>query len=396
LAGTVSAAETERIVIVGGGPAAQAAAGAYREAGGPGVVTILAREDDSPYERPPLTKGFLRGESGREDLPLVEPEWYREHGIELRTGIEVAELDLGAGQVRSTTEEAFAFDRVLLATGAEPIVPPIPGADREMVQTVRRIGDSERLARLRRGDRALVVGSGFIGCEAAASLAMRGVEATVATIEPAPQMKRLGEEVAARISAWLEELGVDLVGEAELQSIGGAGDAAGRATFDGAGEIVADRILLALGVERNDGLAAAAGIAVEDGIEVDAKMATADPRVLAAGDVAFAHNVIAGRRLRVEHWGEALNMGAVAGKSLAGAAALWDVAPGFWSTIGEHTLKYVGWGDGWDESRFEAGDDGAFVCRYGRDGELVGVVAHEDDDAYERGRELIEERAPWS
>jgi NADPH-dependent 2,4-dienoyl-CoA reductase/sulfur reductase-like enzyme len=386
----------ERIVIVGGGPAAQAAASAYREAGGAGTVTILAREDDAPYERPPLTKDFLRGESGRDELPLADRGWYAEQEIDLRTGIEVAELDLDATVALATGGEAFSFDRVLLATGADPVVPSLPGADREMVQTVRRIGDSERLAGLGRGDRALVVGSGFIGCEAAASLAMRGVEATVATIEAAPQVQRLGEEVAERISGWLEELGVDILGDAELQSIVGAGDAAGRARFDGAGEVVADRILLALGVERNDGLAAAAGIEVDDGVEVDGKMATADPRVLAAGDVAFAYNAIAGRRLRVEHWGEALNMGAVAGKSMAGAAALWDVAPGFWSTIGEHTLKYVGWGDGWDDSRFEAGDDGAFVCRYGRAGELVGLVAHEDDEAYERGRELIEERAPWS
>ena len=125
-------------------------------------------------------------------------------------------------------------------------------------------------------------------------------------------------------------------------------------------------------------------------------MESADPRLLAAGDVAFAFNKVAGRRLRVEHWGEALNMGAVAGKTMAGKAAAWDVAPGFWSTIGNRTLKYVGWGDGWEQSRFEAGEEGAFACWYGRDGELVGVVSHLDDAAYERGRELIEERAPWS
>jgi 3-phenylpropionate/trans-cinnamate dioxygenase ferredoxin reductase subunit len=386
----------ERIVIVGGGPAAHAAADAYREAGGAGAVTILAREDDAPYERPPLTKGFLRGESGREDLPLAEPGWYAEHGIDLRTGVEVAELDLGARAVGTVAGEELGFDRVLLATGAEPIVPSIPGADGALVQTVRRIGDAERLAGLGDGDRALVVGSGFIGCEAAASLATRGVEVTVATLEVAPQAERLGEEVAKRIAGWLEELGVDLLGEAELSSIGPAGDRAARARLAGGTEIVADRILLALGVERQDGLAVAAGIAVEGGVEVDATMATADPRVLAAGDVAFAFNARAGRRLRVEHWGEALNMGEIAGRTLAGADASWDVAPGFWSTIGERTLKYVGWGDGWEESRFEPGTDGAFACWYGRDGELVGVATHLHDAAYERGRELIEERAGWS
>jgi NADPH-dependent 2,4-dienoyl-CoA reductase/sulfur reductase-like enzyme len=264
------------------------------------------------------------------------------------------------------------------------------------VQTVRRIGDSERLAELGRGASALVAGSGFIGCEAAASLAMRGVAVTMATLEAAPQVERLGPEVAAEISHWLESLGIELLAEAELAELRPGGDRATRARFTDRHEVVVDRVLLALGVERNDGLAAAAGFAVEDGIQVDASMATADPRVLAAGDVAFAFNTAAGRRLRVEHWGEALNMGEVAGKTMAGVAAEWSVAPGFWSTIGEHTIKYVGWGDGWEASRFESGDDGAWACWYGRGGEIVGVATHREDAAYERGRELIEERAKWS
>jgi NADPH-dependent 2,4-dienoyl-CoA reductase/sulfur reductase-like enzyme len=386
----------ERIVIVGGGPAGQAAAGAYREAGGGGAVTILAREPDPPYERPPLTKDFLRGESGREELPLADPRWYAERGIELRTGIEVAELDLGARAARSAAGDVFPFDRLLLASGADPLVPPVPGTDGAAVQTMRRIGDSERLAGLGAGDSVLVVGSGFIGCEAAASLAIRGAAVTMATLEAAPQVERLGEEVAAEIGAWLAGLGVEILPEAELRSIRPAGDRSARARFADGDERAADRVLLALGVERNDRLAAAIGIAVDDGVQVGPSMESADPRVLAAGDVAFAFNRTAGRRLRVEHWGEALNMGAVAGRTLAGEEAGWAVAPGFWSTIGAHTLKYVGWGDGWEESRFEPGEEGAFACWYGRDGELVGVASHLDDAAYERGRELIEERAPWS
>jgi len=386
----------ERVVIVGGGPAAKAAAEAYREAGGAGTLTILAREPDPPYERPPLTKDFLRGESDRAELPLADRDWYAERGIELRTGAEVVGIDLGIPSACTAAGEVYSFDHLLLATGADPMVPPIPGADGPGVQTVRRIGDSERLAELGRGDRALVAGSGFIGCEAAASLAMRGVEVTLATLEPAPQAERLGPEVAAEIGGWLAALGIEVLPEAELAELRPAGDRSTRARFTDRHEETADRVVLALGVERNDDLAAEAGFAVEDGVQVDASMRTADPRVLAAGDVAFAFNSSAGRRLRVEHWGEALNMGEVAGKAMAGVAAEWDVAPGFWSTIGEQTIKYVGWGDGWEASRFERGDDGSWVCRYGREGELVGVAAHRDDEAYERGRELIEERAKWS
>lgn len=383
-------------MIVGGGPAAQAAAGAYREVGGAGGVTILAGEPDPPYERPPLTKDFLRGESGREALSMVEADWYEERGIKIRTGTEASSLDLGAGEVRTVSGERIAFDRVLLATGADPVVPPIPGADVDAVQTVRRIGDAEAMRRIGHDDRALVVGSGFIGCEAAASLAMRGADVKMATLEELPQSGRLGREVAGRIAGWLGDLGVEILAGAELCEISNAGDRAARARLSGGEEVVADRVVLALGVGRNDDLAEAVGLTVDDGIEVDASMRTADPRVLAAGDVAFAFNPSAGRRLRVEHWGEALNMGLVAGLTMAGAKADWAAAPGFWSTIGEQTIKYVGWGEGFDDLRFEPGEDGAFACWYGREGEIVGVAAHDDDASYEKGRELIESRARWS
>jgi 3-phenylpropionate/trans-cinnamate dioxygenase ferredoxin reductase component len=386
----------ERIVIVGGGPAGQAAASAYREAGGEGAVTIIAREPDPPYERPPLTKDFLRGEAGREALPLEDPGWYKRRGIELRLGVDANEIDLRAEEVWTTNGAAVPFDRLLLATGADPTVPPVPGADGPAVQTMRRIGDAERLGEIGSGDAALVVGSGFIGCEAAASLAIRGAEVTMATLEAAPQVQRLGEEVAAEISGWLTGLGVEVMPEAELKSIRPAGDRSARAKFADGEELVADRVLLALGVERNVGLAAAVGLPVDDGVQVGPTMESADPRLLAVGDVAFAFNKAAGRRLRVEHWGEALNMGEVAGKTMAGREAAWDVAPGFWSEIGNRTLKYVGWSDGYDALRFEPGEEGAFACWYGRGGELVGVASHLDDAAYQRGRELIEERAPWS
>lgn len=386
--------EQRRIVIVGGGPAAQAAAAAYREAGGRGSVTILAAELDLPYERPPLTKEYLRGESSRGDLLLEPSDWYREREIEVVTGTAVAELDLGAGEARSSGGGRWRFDRCLLATGARPLLPDVPGVDGPDVRQVRTIADSEQLAGLSAA-RVLIVGSGFVGCEAAASLALRGATVTIATLEESPQLERLGERASQRLGGWLEELGVELLPEANLAAI--AAEPAGAvAQFDGGPDQEADAVVLALGIVREDGLAAAAGIEVDDGVPVDAAMVSADPRLLAAGDVAFARNSTAGRRLRVEHWGEALNQGAVAGRTLAGERAAWDAAPGFWSVLGERTLKYAGWGDGWDEVRFEPGRDEAFSAWYGREGELVGVLAHDDDAAYEEGKQSIEERAPWS
>jgi 3-phenylpropionate/trans-cinnamate dioxygenase ferredoxin reductase subunit len=382
------------IVIAGGGPAAHGAAKAYREAGGSGPVTILAAEPELPYERPPLTKEYLRGESSRGDLALEPSGWYREHEIDVELGVTVAELDLEAGEARSEDGRAWPFERCLLATGARPLVPDLPGADGPDVRQVRTVADSEQLAALA-GNRMLLVGSGFIGCEAAVSMALRGTEVTMATLEPAPQFERLGEPVAERLAGWLEECGIALLTGAKLQEIAAErGGAAAR--FEDGREREADAVVLALGVIRNDALAAAAGVEVDDGVPVDAAMVSSHPRLLAAGDVAWAHNPTAGRRLRVEHWGEALNQGEVAGRTLAGTEASWNVAPGFWSNLGERTLKYAGWGDGWDEIEFEPGEGESFVARYGRGGALVGVIAHDDDDAYEDGKRAIEERARWS
>jgi 3-phenylpropionate/trans-cinnamate dioxygenase ferredoxin reductase component len=385
--------EERGIVIAGGGPAAHSAARAYREAGGAGPVTILAAELELPYERPPLTKEYLRGESSRGDLLLEPAGWYREHEIEVVLGNAVAELDLEAGEARSEDGRGWPFDRCLLATGARPLVPDLPGADGPDVRRIRTVADSEQLAALA-GNRVLLVGSGFIGCEAAVSMALRGAEVTMATLESSPQVDRLGASVAGRIAAWLEECGVTLLTEAKLKAIGAEpGGAAAR--FEDGREREADAVVLALGVVRNDALAAAAGVEVDDGVLTDAAMVSSHPRLLAAGDVACAHNSGAERRLRVEHWGEALNQGEIAGRTLAGAEASWDVAPGFWSALGGRTLKYAGWGDGWDEIRFEPGEGESFVARYGRGGELVGVLAHDDDRAYEEGKRAIEERARW-
>jgi 3-phenylpropionate/trans-cinnamate dioxygenase ferredoxin reductase subunit len=381
------------VVIAGGGPAAHAAAGAYREAGGTGPVTILAAELELPYERPPLTKEYLRGESSRGDLALEPAGWYREREIEVALGTAVAELDLEAGEARTDDDRRWPFERCLLATGARPLVPDLPGADGPDVRQIRTVADSEQLAALAE-NRVLLVGSGFIGCEAAASMALRGAEVTVATLERLPQVERLGEPVAERIATWLEECGVDLLMRAELKEIGAERRGAA-ARFEDGREREADAVVLALGVVRNDELPASAGVEVDDGVLVDTTMVSSDPRLLAAGDVAFAHNSTAARRLRVEHWGEALNQGEIAGRTLAGAEASWDVAPGFWSTLGERSLKYAGWGDGWDEIDFEPGQGESFVARYGKGGELVGVIAHDDDRAYEDGKRAIEERARW-
>jgi 3-phenylpropionate/trans-cinnamate dioxygenase ferredoxin reductase component len=384
---------TRRIVIAGGGPAGLATARAYREAGGDGEVVLVGAEPHAPYRRPPLTKEFLRGETGTGELPLERREWYAEQGIDLLLGVRAVELDPGRRVLVLADGRVVAFDACVLATGAEPAPLPVPGGDD--MELIRRIEDAERLKeRTGAGTRVTVVGSGFIGCEAAASLAMRGAAVTLVTLESAPQEARLGAEAAERIAGWLRALGVELVTGAEIEAIETA-DGGWRVRAAGHAPVAADVVACGAGIRPSVGLAEAGGLAVEDGrVVVDASLRTAVPGVYAVGDVALALNAGAGRRLPVEHWGEALNHGTVAGRTLAGAEAEWRTAPGFWSTIGRHTLKYAGWGDGFDTARFVAHGDSAFTVWYGAGGVLVGVLAHERDEDYERGRELVESGAP--
>jgi 3-phenylpropionate/trans-cinnamate dioxygenase ferredoxin reductase subunit len=380
-----------RLVIVGGGPAALATARGYRAAHGDGDVTILTPELTVPYTRPALSKAFLRGELDDVDLPVEPATWYAQNTVEVRFGAEVETLDRANRTLLLGTGETLHYDACVLATGAEPKPLPVPGATAEWVLMLRSLATARVLRdRAAQARRAIVIGSGFIGCEAAASLAMRGLDVTLVTDEAIPHQRRLGDEAGRRIQAWLTQLGVRLVLGVGVEAIG---DHA--VHVPGHEPIAGDLILMAAGVKPSAGLAESAGLEVQDGrIKTDEHMRSSDEHVYAAGDVALAHNAAAGRHLAVEHWGEALNMGEVAGRAIAGEDATWDVAPGFWSTIGEHTLKYVAWGDGFDEAHLVEHGGGAFTVWYGQQGATVGVLTHERDEDHEHGRELIEAKAP--
>jgi 3-phenylpropionate/trans-cinnamate dioxygenase ferredoxin reductase component len=409
----------ERIAIVGAGPAGLAAARAYRERGGAGELTLIGAEPRLPHKRPPLTKEFLRGELDEDELPIEQREWFDEQDVRLYLGRSVREIDPRRGTLALAGEAdgkgdggervtELRADAIVLATGAEPLRPDLPGLDDDAVMTMRTVPDSVALAErgrtvaehANRGQGGgstkplAVIGTGFIGCEIAASLALVGAPVTIIGQESRPQQERLGEQAGERIERWLAELGVELIAGAE---VGAVRDGSTVELLDGR-RIEAASIVLGMGVRPHGELARAAGLPLHEGsLVADASMRVAQAgrtgeehcAVLAAGDVAYAYNARAQRHLRVEHWGDALGQGEVAGSVLAGEVAAWDSVPGFWSTIGEHTLKYAAWGDGHDDARFEQHDGGAFTVWYSRDGALVGVLTHERDEDYERGRELI-------
>jgi 3-phenylpropionate/trans-cinnamate dioxygenase ferredoxin reductase component len=379
----------EGIVIVGAGPGGLATARSYREHGGDGRVTLIGEEPTLPYERPPLTKEFMRGELEEQELLLEQQSWFEANDVRLLQGASVRAIDPRQRLVFVEGGDALGARSIVLATGSEPLRPSLPGFDHPSVLTMRMLPDSRAIAACAdSADVVIVIGTGFIGCEIAASLTARGAQVKLVGQEPLPQQARLGAEAGRRIAGWLAGLGVELIAEAEVSAVH---DAQTVELSDGR-RIEGSCVVLGMGARPRGELAEAAGLKMRDGaVVVDEALRASghDGAVLAVGDVAHAMNTSAGRSLRVEHWGDALDHGALAGRRLACGEGEWDGVPGFWSTIGERTLKYAAWGDGYEQSRMVEHAGGGFTVWYTRDGVAVGVLTHECDEDYERGRELI-------
>lgn len=407
-AGTVADPMVD-LVIVGGGPAGLGVARGYREAGGTGTVLLISADDHAPYARPPLTKEYLRGESDAAELPLAPDSWYAEHQVTLRLGSPVTDLRRADRRLTMSDGTTVGFRRLALATGSAPVPLGVPGGDDPGLVYVRDRHSGEALRGIaERGGDVVVIGSGFIGCEAAASFALRGVDVVLVTDEETPHAGRLGSAAGERITSWLEEVGVDLVLGDGVAKVSSQSDGGWRVDLVSGRSLMADAVVSGSGARANIRLAEAAGLRLDGGgISTDAHLQTSDSSIWAAGDVACAHNPSAGRPLRVEHWGEAEAMGEIAGANIAGAdiagadiagtaasgrARRWEQAPGFWSTIGQHTLKYTAWGDGYDEAELVENGDGWAVW-YAQDSTVVGLLCSDWDEAYERGQDLVERGA---
>ena len=373
------------LIVVGSGPAGVAAAESFREHNTSGRVRILTTDRDLPYARPPLSKEYLRGQT--DDVGL-HPQWWFDHKtIELVHNTTVDGLDLAERSVRAG-DRRFRYDALILACGAAPVAPPMPGGAR--ARLLRSLADAAALREAAKdASTAVVIGAGFIGCEAAASLALRGMSVTLVAPETLPQEARLGSAAAERLRELVIQAGARYVGGVAVEEINDVG-----LRLDNGVTIDCDLILAATGVAPQHRLAADAGLDVRDSrIVVDTDMSTSTKGVYAAGDVALARHAVAGRHLAIEHWQDATDQGAIAGTSAAGKRATWDGVPGFWSTIGEATIKYHAWGDGYQRSRMLSHPEG-FTVWYEADDAVVGVLTHNADDDSDLGQRLIAERRP--
>jgi 3-phenylpropionate/trans-cinnamate dioxygenase ferredoxin reductase subunit len=385
----------QTFIIVGASLAGAKAAEELRKQGFDGRVVLIGAEPERPYERPPLTKDYLRGESPREKTYVHPGSFYAEQQIELVTGATVTAIDPAASTVSLGDGRELGFERLLVSTGAEPRQIPIAGADLDGVHYLRSLADCDSLReRLDAGGHVVVVGAGWIGSEFAASARQLGLEVTVIDPVALPNERIFGSEVAGFYRDVHAQHGVELLLGEGVDSFEGNGTiervrtAAGR-TID------CDFAVVGIGVSPRTQLASDAGIAVDNGILVDHKLQTSAPQVFAVGDVANAWHPFFEQRIRVEHWSNALNQGPAAARAMLGKAVSYDRIPYFFSDQYDVGMEYSGCAPKWDEVVFR-GDraDGSFIAFWLQDARVVAGMNVNIWDVNDHVQALIRSRRP--
>lgn len=386
--------DDELIVIVGGGRAAASLVESYRDAGGEGFVTILSRDSMPPYNRPPLSKGFLRGEMEADGVLAFPRDYYEERVVDLRLGCTVAGVDLEGGTVTLEDGETVGFTKLVIAAGARPRRLDVPGADLPDVHTYRTLADAAAVRDAADGARkALVVGGSFIGAEVAASLRARGLEVTLVELGDR-LMPALG---SAGLSDELLELyrshGVEVLLGESITELTANGRSLTGALTDSGRRLEAFLVVVGVGVVPNVEVLEGSGIEIDDGIVVDGRFRTSAPGVYAVGDVARYPDPISGRLRRVEHWSGADAQGAHLGRVLAGARAPYAEVPAFFTQLFGVKLQVLGDVEGADDF-VQRGSiaEGRLLGFYLREGHLVGaVLSGQNADVAEELRSLLSE-----
>lgn len=314
-----------------------------REEGFADRLVVIGEEAERPYERPPLSKGYLLGTQDKAGLYVHDEGWYRENSVELRLGRRVTSLNPAGHQVELDGGDRLGYTRLLLATGASPRRLDLPGAHLDGVYYLRRVEDSERLREaIRHGGRVVVVGAGWIGLETAAAAREYGCEVTVIEPQPTPLQTALGPEIGGFFADVHREHGADLRLGRTVTEFRGTGQVSAVVTDEGS-EVPADLVIVGVGARPNTELAEQAGMAVGNGVLVDRTLRTEDPDVYAAGDVANAVNPLYGARIRVEHWANALHGGPAAARSMLGQQISYDRAPYFFTDQYDVGMEFAGW-----------------------------------------------------
>jgi NADPH-dependent 2,4-dienoyl-CoA reductase/sulfur reductase-like enzyme/nitrite reductase/ring-hydroxylating ferredoxin subunit len=362
----------QKVVIVGGGGAGFAAAEMLRREQYQGSIVMLSNDDVSPVDRPNLSKDYLAGTAPEDWLPLRPGNFYTENSIDLRLKANVVSIDVKARNVVLANGGSVSYDRLLLATGAEPIRLSIPGIDLPHVFTLRTTADCRAIIkRVESSKRVVVLGASFIGLEVAASLRNRGIEVHVAAPEKVPMERVLGAEMGKFVRALHEEHGVIFHLEESAVGID-----AGKVTFKSGKTLEADFVVAGVGVRPRLALAEKAGLAIDRGVSVNAYLETSVPEIFAAGDIARWPDAASGENIRVEHWVVAERQGQTAALNMLGRREKHTAVPFFWSQHYDVPINYVGHAEKWDDLEID-GNIAARDCllRYKRNGRVLAVAS---------------------
>ena len=388
-------AAEKTFVIVGASLTGAKAAETLRAEGFDGRLVLIGAEAERPYERPPLSKDYLRGEAGLDKVYVHDEGFYDEHAIELRTATSVAAIDTGASEVVLESGERLSFDSLLIATGSAPRRIDLPGHELAGIHYLRDLQDSDLLReRFKAGGRLTVIGAGWIGAEVAASARQLGLDVTLVEMGDVPLERVLGREVGSIYRDLHIEHGVDFRGGVGLERFEGAGSVERVVLADGS-SVDTDLVVVGVGVMPRTQLAEAAGIEVENGIVVSDRLESSVPGIFAAGDVANAFHPLFGRRLRVEHWANALNQGPAAARNMLGADAPYERVPYFFSDQYDVGMEYSGFATDWDEVVFR-GDTAKreFIAYWLKDGRVLAGMNVNVWDVNEKIQELVRSGEP--
>ncbi|HKH23382.1 MAG TPA: FAD-dependent oxidoreductase [Solirubrobacterales bacterium] len=379
-----------------GGFACGYAAAELRKRGVEGSIVLVGREQDPPYERPPLSKEYLRAEAKRDDAYVNPVSWYEENGVELRTGTNVMSLDVEARTAKLQGGDEVQFDKALIATGANVNILRVDGANLDRIHYLRAFGNSDNIrADAEKADRVVLVGGSYIACEVAASLKSKGTDCALVMMEEVALSRTFGEEVGRWFHELLESKGIEIHGGETLAAFEGDDHATAVVTesgktFDG------DMVVVGAGVRPDVMVAERAGLEIDQdngGIHCDETLRTSVEGIYAAGDVCSYPSEIHGRRLRVEHWDVAMQQGQHAARSMMGDAKPYEVVPYFFSDLADWVgLEYVGPATEWDEVIWRGDRDaGEFAAFYLKDGKVAGALSVESSEELGHARTLLAE-----
>ena len=383
-------------LLIGGGLAAANCARWLREAGGEGSILLVTREPDPPYNRPPLTKGFLQGKESREDALFRPDEWWDEQNIELMLRTSVMKLDPEARVARLSTKDEIEFGNALLATGANVRRLRVDGSQLDGIHYLRAFGNSVALrAEADRFERVVIVGGSYIGTEVAASLtAAHGDKCSIVMLEDVTLERQFGKEIGGYFQGVLEQHGVEVHGGQELERFEGSGDRVEKVVTKSGLEIDCDLVVIGAGVSPDVTLAKGAGLEIGEGggVVCSARLETSAPGIFAAGDICEYDSPVHGRQLRIEHWDVAFNQGKTAALNMLGRATEHDVVPYFFSDLADwSSMEYVGPGSGEPVVRGSL-QDGDFTAFYVDDGRVTAALTVGRSDDLEHAKRFIVER----